>query len=431
MDLDFKIPKWVNKEIFHKMLKQLFDGVDGIIYFDIARALTSGENYSTLMLRVQIEMKLKDGRTRSSSFMLKLPHETKEMKDMLASLNFFHLENVVYQDVLNEMERMYAESGVELRFGAKCYRLSADNEKLYLLLEDLSCCGFKNVNRLDGLDVEHTECVLRKLAQFHAASACRVATLGPYTEKLLFHKLDSKYVRSKIRQIYALMAETFMENLKNYKNCEKYRESLLIFFNNLIEWYVKARVVHTQYFNVLNHGDMWTNNILFKYKTDGHVEETYFVDYQNCNYGSPAQDLYVLLISSVHIDFKLKKFDHFVDYYYEHLVENLKLLKYPSDIMSRQQLQDQLKVFGGWAFVTSFFTMGVTLLDPTDKAKFEYVMRDTPEGKDFQNLIYSNPRYIKHIEGILPWLHERGLMHPSNLLKDLSGSPSSKLEMKI
>lgn len=59
MDLDFKIPKWVNKEIFYKMLEQLFDGVDGIIYFDIARALTSGENYSTLMLRVQIEMKLK------------------------------------------------------------------------------------------------------------------------------------------------------------------------------------------------------------------------------------------------------------------------------------------------------------------------------------------------------------------------------------
>uniref|UniRef100_A0A1A9WJF7 CHK domain-containing protein n=1 Tax=Glossina brevipalpis TaxID=37001 RepID=A0A1A9WJF7_9MUSC len=431
MAQDIEIPKWINKEIFCKMLSQLNKGIDDIKSFNISRALASGENYSTLMLRVQIKMKLKDGSAENCSFMLKLPYETKEMKDMLASLNFFHLENVVYNDVLNEMEKMYKEVGVELRFGAKCHRLPLDNEKLYLLLEDLNCCGFKNVNRLEGLDMEHTECILRKLALFHAASACKVATLGPYPEKLFLHDLDNEYVRTKIKQMYVSMAETFMKNLRNYKNCEKYRESLLTFFNNLIGWFVKARTVHTQNFNVLNHGDMWNNNILFKYKSDGHVEETYFVDYQNCNYGPPVQDLYVLIFSSVHMDYKLKNFDYFIEYYYKYLVENLKLLKYPLVIMSLQELQEQLKVYGGWAFLTCFFLMGVTLLDPTDEAKFEYLMRDTPESKDFQNLIYSNPRYIQCIEEILPWLHERDLMDPKNLLKSLNENSSSKLQMEI
>uniref|UniRef100_A0A1A9VBF6 CHK domain-containing protein n=1 Tax=Glossina austeni TaxID=7395 RepID=A0A1A9VBF6_GLOAU len=428
MSHELRIPKWVNKENFHKMLSQAIADLEDITFFRASRAMVSGENYSTLILRVQIEMKLKDGTVKKSSFMLKLPHETKEMKEILASLNFFHVENVTYIDIINEMEKMYKDVGIEVKFGAQCYRLPTDSQELYVLLEDLCSSGFRNVNRLNGLDVEHTEFVLRKLALFHAASACRVAKLGPYPEALFVRNLDFEHTRERIQGIYGLLIEAFMNNLQKYKNGEKYREPLLKFYNNVTEWFVNASAMHKKYFNVLNHGDIWTNNILFKYKADGHVEETYFIDYQNCNYGSPVQDLYVLIISSVHIDVKLKKFDHFIDYYYKHLVENLELLKYPLVIMSRNQLQEQLKVFGGWSLLTSLFITGIALLEPTDKAKIENVIRDTPEGIEFRNLIYSNSRYIQHIEEILPWIYERGFMNPENLLEDLGPSISSKIK---
>lgn len=59
MSHELRIPKWVNKENFHKMLSQAIEDLEDITFFRASRAMVSGENYSTLILRVQIEMKLK------------------------------------------------------------------------------------------------------------------------------------------------------------------------------------------------------------------------------------------------------------------------------------------------------------------------------------------------------------------------------------
>lgn len=81
-------------------------------------------------------------------------------------------------------------------------------------------------------------------------------------------------------------------------------------------------------FNVLNHGDMWINNIMFQYDNDGNIQEMLFVDLQMCKYGSPAIDLYYFLISSCNPDIKMKEFDYLIRYYYDELIDCLQLLKY-------------------------------------------------------------------------------------------------------
>lgn len=81
-------------------------------------------------------------------------------------------------------------------------------------------------------------------------------------------------------------------------------------------------------FNVLNHGDLWVNNIMFQYKEDGSLKETYFIDFQMGRYGSPAQDLLYFLLSSTNLDIKLKHFDYFISFYHQQLIEHLKLLHY-------------------------------------------------------------------------------------------------------
>lgn len=44
----------------------------------------------------------------------------------------------------------------------------------YLVFEDLTVNGYKNVNRTLGLDYDHLKLVLCKLAKWHAASAILV-----------------------------------------------------------------------------------------------------------------------------------------------------------------------------------------------------------------------------------------------------------------
>lgn len=67
---------------------------------------------------------------------------------------------------------------------------------------------------------------------------------------------------------------------------------------------------------------------MFQYDAFGKIKSTLFVDFQVGKYGSPANDLYYFILSSVNREIKLSQFDYMIRFYYEHLVENLKLLQY-------------------------------------------------------------------------------------------------------
>lgn len=164
-------------------------------------------------------------------------------------------------------------------------------------------------------------------------------------------------------------------------------------------------------FNVLNHGDCWSNNILFKYAEDNcTIEETFFVDFQNPTFTPPGQDLFYFLLSSTQLNIKLDKFDYFIRYYHEHLVHNLKLLKYPNKIPKLKDLQMDLMDFGLWALVVSYMTLPVVLLDKTENANFDNYVSDSEEGNKLKSQMFTNERYIEHINKILEWLRNKGLL---------------------
>jgi len=62
--------------------------------------------------------------------------------------------------------------------------------------------------------------------------------------------------------------------------------------------------------------------------------------------------------------------------------------------------------------MTATSVMSGILLDPTDAAGVEQFLTDSDESNDFKTLMYSNPRYRKHIQAVLPWLLNRGALEP-------------------
>ena len=52
--------------------------------------------------------------------------------------------------------------------------------------------------------------------------------------------------------------------------------------------------------------------------------------------------------------------------------------------------------------------MAGVLCDPTDTANIDNFVGDSNDGQKFRELLYSNTRFIQHLEVILPWLCNRG-----------------------
>ncbi|KAM7360756.1 LOW QUALITY PROTEIN: uncharacterized protein ACRADG_007515 [Cochliomyia hominivorax] len=401
------IPAWIKADLFEPVYREIFPDFKGIKNFNVVPALSAGENYATVMLRLEAEIRLEDETTKSISLMLKTAHDTEAFREMMKNQpnSLFDMETLVYRTVIPDFEKLYNESGAEIRFAPKFYEI--DTDQPYLLLEDLKPKGFKMFNRLEGFDVKHTKAVLTILAKWHAASAVLYPTKDKCPEIFLTNFFTEEN-RSMVEKVFDGIYKAFLKCAKSYEGQELYYENLYRHTDSIIDDMFEVNRLDENGFNVLNHGDC-SNNIMFQYDDFGNMIDLHLVDYQIVHYGSPAQDLYYILLSSTHYDVKLKKFDYFIKYYHDCLTENLKLLRYPKKIPTLRDLHIMLHKHNAWAFNSSTGVMAAVLLDPSDNAKLDNYLTDSAEAVEFKMQLYSNPRYRKHMEKLLPWLHYRGV----------------------
>lgn len=152
------------------------------------------------------------------------------------------------------------------------------------------------------------------------------------------------------------------------------------------------------------------NNLLFKLDSKGAVEDVLFVDFQNPKYGSPTQDLFYLIITSVHIDYKLDYFDFLIKHYHDELTKHLDLLCYKGAQPSLREMHMLMYKYGSWALFPSITVLPMVLLEASESATFDNFLGDSDDGTKFKTQLYTNKRFQGYIERILPWLDNRGLM---------------------
>ncbi|XP_013107735.2 uncharacterized protein LOC106087290 [Stomoxys calcitrans] len=346
------------------------------------------------------------------SFMLKICHDSELFRQMLEGHNVFDVEAGMYRHVIPEIEKILSDAGMNVRFGAKTYTLPT--EEPYILLENLKVHGFRNTKRQEGLDMVHIKSVLKKLAQWHAATAVRVATKGKFEDKYATGYLKPD-AYDMIKGMFDNATAVLLESVREFTDSNIYYEKVVKLQNQITDELFKEMGIgigeNEDEFKVLNHGDAWSNNIMFQYNEDnGDLKETYFVDYQIPSYTSPAQDLWYFIISSCKYEIKLANFDYVLAYYHQQLDECLRLLKYPKKMPMLKDIHCMMYTHGVWAYATATNVMAAVLCDPTDKANLDNFISETDAGLAFKRQMYSNPRYRKHMEALLPWLLNRGLL---------------------
>ncbi|XP_037922341.1 uncharacterized protein LOC119658739 [Hermetia illucens] len=394
----------ITEDLFHDILNQQF-GKCTIKKFTVANSTITGENFACSMYRVTIDFQMEDGTDNSVKYIIKMMPLNDPNAQMKKSLGIFTKEVEMYEKIVPKFEEIFQENGIETAFVPKCWKV-VDNPEM-LIMEDLGARKFTNVDRLNGMDMEHVKMVLSKLAQFHAASVCVLEKNGPFSKQIMSSLFDDESCNF-FRALQPIVWGNIVKNLRLWKTCQEYVDRIEGMIDRIFDLHKEAYDPNPDEFNVILHGDLWTNNIMFQHDENGHPKDILFVDLQIARYGSPVHDLIYFIFSSTEYSIKVKEFDYMIKCYHRELVKNLKLLKYPKSLPTLIDLQIAVlkKCFLGIA--VSCGVMAIALLDPNENANMENFLKDDEAGSKFKQDMYLNPRFIKSCELIFPFLENKG-----------------------
>lgn len=225
---NFSIPTWIKQEYFENIIADEIGKYSRITKFQPESGSAPGDNYASIMVRILIEVELEDGSLKELPLMMKTTHSTSSAAgQMVNDMGIFDKESEVYDKVIPAFEKLYSDHGKKVVFGPKSYKLSKDPGVETVVLEDLRPRKFKNANRVEGLDLDHTKSVLKMLAEYHAASAVHYETVGPFEEKFnigLFDPAKKEMLTTMYKPMLDVIKQSFA---KNVENAEYYNEKLV------------------------------------------------------------------------------------------------------------------------------------------------------------------------------------------------------------
>jgi hypothetical protein len=163
-------------------------------------------------------------------------------------------------------------------FGAK-YLYSCEGQPANaIVLEDLKKQGFTMAERTFGLDMNHCLLVVRNLARFHALSLV-LHERNPDIFKPFTRTIFCGEMRNTIETFFTSILRKLAKEVKTWPNsCEKLADKIDSIADKAVDYWIEAVTTDDEDFNVLIHGDLWVNNILFRYsEVTGKVQDLRFV----------------------------------------------------------------------------------------------------------------------------------------------------------
>lgn len=153
-----------------------------------------------------------------------------------------------------------------------------------------------------------------------------------------------------LTKLYEGQMDAVIELVAGWEGYDYYVAKLRNFRSHLRERCVTEMAPSPNHYNTLNHGDMWTNNIMLKYDETGNkLEDVSLIDLQLVRWSSPSWDLHHLFNTSIEEELRLHHQEELVQFYHKELTRVLRKLGFKKHIPTLLEFQVQFleKAFFG------------------------------------------------------------------------------------
>ncbi|XP_069690916.1 uncharacterized protein [Periplaneta americana] len=374
-------PKWMSNTFFESALRSAEgDNTITVISNEVEAATAPGDNYGSDMYRAVVKFR-RGTETEEISIIIKASRQMCEglIAKLMSVKNLFHHETAAFAIVFPAMYNLLNEvpSLSNQPFAAKYLYSHTDETASSIVLEDLKQSGFRLAdNRKSGLDLKHCLLVMKTIARFHAASLVQYqkdpAMFKPFMDTI--YSIDKDIGLKEFLAGNVSIVATEMEKWPEYK--EKFVHKLYNIRDTVMEKWRLAVTRNDEELNVLCHGDLWLNNMMFRYSDDtGEVEEVRFVDFQVTYWTSPAVDVHNFIHSSASAE-ALEHSELLIQEYNNTLCETLTLLKH-SHLQPRIGLiNEYLDKRGLYAVLVTIVFRSATLADRSKVIEIENMAQE-------------------------------------------------------
>lgn len=210
---------------------------------------------------------------------------------------------------------------------ARCYSTISDEMSETLFLEDLELRQFEVFElRKKSITFEHVSLAMQALGKFHALSFAS-KDQQPQKFKQLSGQLSEQFwviLHSSFVKMYNIMFENLLACLE-----EEGRFDLLDKFKKMNGDQTVTNIFHlisgesAEPYAVICHGDLTTNNSMFRKNDEGKPIEIQLIDFQFSRYASPVVELVLYLLCSTTKELRDKYYDDFLKIYYGSLSDLL------------------------------------------------------------------------------------------------------------
>ncbi|CRK90874.1 CLUMA_CG004564, isoform A [Clunio marinus] len=403
MNLAENIPVWMNQDFFDKVIRFIEkDQAAKVTKFDVNPGSKAGENFASAIFRSSITYKSKyskDAKTISVIIKVKpvLGPEMAAYSEIIEKSKFFETEMAFYGKILPDIQSLMLSAGDKDVLSPKLLYQSNEPSPV-IVMEDVCVDDFTVIN-YPPTDFEVSRKIIQRLAKIHAGTFYLISEnkLDPTAFSQSIFEIPST-----AEMIYGNTLEHFASILNDWKGYEKYAEKFKPLRKTYLSKVLKTYKPNRSEFgyNVINHADFHIRNLLFKKTKDGSIEDFLFIDFQLCNYATPAIDLIYAMYHVLSEENRQTRRDEFIVSYYKQFVESLKAFGYMKSPPSLTDLHIELLKNGILEVLLCVCNTSIYYYDFSTVKHEDFLVEDGV--KNFMKKLFETPAFKAMLQKELP-----------------------------